>query len=107
VYGDHLADAMFMRRTPQSALIEFFPPDEFNRNWETVVRTMGIRYVAWQGNQCVPFFFFPSWVIRSDCMIRKYTDEGLPAFSESSTYVDFTLDAQAVVRAITEELNRP
>ncbi|KAN0113892.1 hypothetical protein V8E52_007200 [Russula decolorans] len=88
VYGDHLADAMFMRRTPQSALMELFPPSEFNRDWETVVRTMGIRYVAWQGNQ-------------------KYTDEDLPPFSESSTYDDFALDAQAVVQAITEELNRP
>jgi hypothetical protein len=57
VYGDHLADAMFMKRTPQSTLMEFFPPDEFNQDWETVVRTMGIRYVAWQGNQCVLFLF--------------------------------------------------
>jgi len=87
VYGDHLADAMFMRRTPQSALMEFFSPNEFNRDWETVVRTMGIRYVAWQGNQ-------------------KYTGENLPAFSQSLTHDDFALDAQAVVRAITEELNR-
>jgi hypothetical protein len=47
-----------MRRTPQSALIEIFPPNEFNRDWETVVQTMGIRYLAWQGNQCVPLFFF-------------------------------------------------
>ena len=59
VNGDHLGDAMFMRRTPQSALMEFFPPNEFNRDWETIVQTMGIRYVAWQGNQCVTFFFFP------------------------------------------------
>jgi len=58
VHGGHLADAMFMRRTPQSALMEIFPQNEFNRDWETVVRTMGIRYVAWQGSQCV-FFFLP------------------------------------------------
>jgi hypothetical protein len=87
VYGDHLADAMFMRRTPQSALMEIFPPNAFNRDWETVVRTMGIHYVAWQGNQ-------------------KYTGDDLPAFSESSTHDDFALDAQAVVGTITEELNR-
>ena len=37
--------------------MELFPPNEFNRDWETVVRTMGIRYVAWQGNQCVFLFF--------------------------------------------------
>lgn len=87
VYGDHLADAMFMRRTSQSALMELFPPNKFNRDWETVVRTMGIRYVAWQDNQ-------------------KYTGENLPTFSESSTHDDFALNAQAVMGAITEELNR-
>lgn len=42
-----------MKRTPHSTLMEFFPPNEFNRGWEIVVRSMGIRYVAWQGNQCV------------------------------------------------------
>jgi len=55
VFGDHLSDAVFMKRTPRSTLMEIFPPDEFNRNWETVVRSMGIRYVAWQGNQYVTF----------------------------------------------------
>jgi hypothetical protein len=61
VFGDHLADAMFMKRMPQSTLMEFFPPNEFNRDWETVVGSMGIRYVAWQGNQYVLItcLFFP------------------------------------------------
>jgi len=41
-------------------------------------------------------------------MIRKYAgEENLPAFSQSSTVDEFALDAQAVVRAITEELNGP
>ncbi|KAI0287548.1 hypothetical protein BC826DRAFT_1108391 [Russula brevipes] len=88
VFGDHLADAVFMKRTPQTTLIEIFPPGEFNQNWETVVRSMGIRYIAWQGNQ-------------------KYTDENLPPFSESSSFEDFSLDVQAVMRSIKEELNRP
>ncbi|KAI0298688.1 hypothetical protein B0F90DRAFT_1668976 [Multifurca ochricompacta] len=83
VFGDHLADAVFMKRTRQSALMEFFPSNIFNRDWETVVRSMGIRYVAWQGNQ-----------------------EKLPAVSHTASYEDFALDAQAVVRAITDELDR-
>lgn len=37
---------------------------------------------------------------------RKYTGEDLPAFSQSTTYDDFALDAQAVVDAIRDELNR-
>jgi hypothetical protein len=56
VSGNHLADAMFMKRTHQSTLMEFFPPNEFNRDWETVVQSMGIRYVAWQNDQCVLVF---------------------------------------------------
>ncbi|KAI9507577.1 hypothetical protein F5148DRAFT_1203591 [Russula earlei] len=86
VFGDHLADAMFMKRTPRSTVMEFFPPSEFNREWEVVMRSMGIRYVAWQGN-------------------RKYTIENLPMFSQSSSHEDFALDSHAVVRTITDTLN--
>lgn len=87
MYGDHVADAVFMKRGPQSTLMEFFPPDVFNRDWETVVQSMGIRYIAWQGNQ-------------------KYSGDTLPAVTHAATNEDFALDAQAVVRAISEELDR-
>ncbi|KAH8987841.1 hypothetical protein EDB92DRAFT_2115927 [Lactarius akahatsu] len=87
VFGEHIADAVFMKRRPQSALMEFFPPNVFNRDWETVVQSMGIRYVAWQGNQ-------------------KYSGENLPTITRAPTYEDFALDAQAVVRAISEEFDR-
>ncbi|KAH9074183.1 hypothetical protein EDB83DRAFT_2549666 [Lactarius deliciosus] len=87
VFGDHVADAVFMKRGPQSALMEFFPSTVFNRDWETVVQSMGIRYVAWQGNQ-------------------KYSSENLPTITRAPSYEDFALDAQAVLRAISEELDR-
>ncbi|KAF8260814.1 hypothetical protein EI94DRAFT_1789756 [Lactarius quietus] len=87
VFGEHVADAVFMKRVPQSTLMEFFPPTVFNRDWETVVHSMGIRYYAWQGNQ-------------------KYSGVNLPAVTLAATYEDFALDARAVVRAISEELNR-
>jgi hypothetical protein len=52
--------------------MEFFPPNEFNRDWEIVVGSMGIRYVAWQGNQYVLasllLFALPS---RSDPTTQK------------------------------------
>lgn len=35
---------------------------------------------------------------------RQFTGENLPELSQSSTFEDFELDAQAVVAAITEEL---
>ena len=60
VFGDHLADAVFMRRSARSTFMEVFPPDEFNRNWEIVLRSMGIHYIAWQGKTYVSLFFFPT-----------------------------------------------
>jgi len=66
--------------------MEFFPPNVFNRDWETVVRSMGIRYVAWQGD-------------------KKHSGN-LPAVSHTATYEDFALDAKAVVRSVSEELAR-
>lgn len=100
-----------MRRGPQSTLMEFFPPNVFNRDWETVVQSMGIRYVAWQGNQ---LRFTPSSLPLqgrahsrgSLCANRKYFGENLPGVTLTATYEDFALDAQAVVRAISEELDR-
>ena len=38
---------------------------------------------------------------------RKYTGDNLPEVSQSSTFDDLELDAQAVLDTITEELNRP
>jgi hypothetical protein len=58
VHGAHLTDVAFMRRTPQSTVMEFFPPYMFNRDCEIVVQSLGIRYIAWQGDQCV-FFLLP------------------------------------------------
>jgi hypothetical protein len=87
VFGEHVADAVFMKRRPQSTLMEFFPPNRFNRDWETVVHSMDIRYVAWQGN-------------------RKYSGENLPTVVRAPTYEDFALDTQAVVRAVSEELDK-
>src|ERR1700761_6248743 len=37
---------------------------------------------------------------------RKYSSGNLPAVTLTATYEDFALDAQAVVRAISEELDR-
>jgi hypothetical protein len=39
-------------------------------------------------------------------MVRKYAGDDMPEVSESSSFDDLELDAQAVVDTITEELNR-
>jgi len=107
VFGEHIADAVFLKRGPQSALMEFFPPNVFNRDWETVVQSMGIRYVAWQGNQLRFTRFSPFLrTVLTGFAHRKYSGENLPAVTRAATYEDFALDAQAVVRGISEELNR-
>jgi hypothetical protein len=47
VYGDSLADSVFLRPSGHSALMEFFPSDVFTRDAETAVRSLGINYIAW------------------------------------------------------------
>jgi len=86
--------------------MEFFPPDEFNRDWETVVRSMGVQYVAWQGNQCVHYLPFSKGELVLILPCRKYTGENLPAIAQTLSFDDFSLDAEAVVRSIREEINR-
>ena len=89
--------------------MEFFPPNAFNRDWETVVSSMGIRYVAWQGDKLrfIRFFLHLRMVTHevSFCANRKYSGN-LPAVSYTAAYEDFALDAKAVVRAVSEELAR-
>ncbi len=90
--------------------MEFFPPNVFNRDWEIVVKSMGIRYVAWQGNQ-LRFSrpSLPSTISSHDllcaCTCRNFSGENLPAITDAVTYEDFALDAQAVVRSISEVLD--
>ena len=105
VHGAHLADAAFMRRTPQSTVMEFFPPNVFNRDHEIIMQSMGIRYVAWSGDQCVS----SSLSLLDECSpmcCRKYTGDNLPAYSQMATHEDFALDAQAVARTIAEDVDQ-
>lgn len=59
VYGDSLADSVFMRPSERSALMEFFPADVFTRDAETAVRSLGIHYIAWWNDRyALPLFLF-------------------------------------------------
>ncbi|KAI0064387.1 hypothetical protein BV25DRAFT_1898814 [Artomyces pyxidatus] len=87
VYGEHLSDSVFMKPSPHAMLIELFPSGAFTRDWEIVVRSMGIRYVGFQGEQ-------------------KFTSEALPAVSNPSSLQDIHIDAKAIVAAINDELAR-
>ena len=46
VHGDHLMDALFMRPTPHSALLEIFPADKFVLDRERAANSVGLGYTA-------------------------------------------------------------
>lgn len=46
-----MMDSIFMRPTPQSTVMEFFPPDKYARDQEVVVQSIGLRYMAWWGSR--------------------------------------------------------
>ncbi|KAF9482293.1 hypothetical protein BDN70DRAFT_801817 [Pholiota conissans] len=50
VHGYHLIDALFMRRTSQSTLVELFPKDKFVRDRELAAHSVGLHYRALWSN---------------------------------------------------------
>ena len=66
---------------------------------------MGIRYVAWSGDQCVSSSLSLLDKYSPMCC-RKYTGDNLPAYSQMATHEDFALDAQAVARTIAEDVDQ-
>ncbi|KAG1748268.1 uncharacterized protein EDB91DRAFT_1047900 [Suillus paluster] len=83
VYGDSLADSVFMRPSGHSTLMEFFPLDVFTRDAETSVRSLGIHYIAWWND-------------------RQFQSGSLPAVAPGGDYDEVLIDAAAVVQAIQE-----
>jgi hypothetical protein len=51
VYGTNLADTYFMKPSPHTTLMEFFPSGYFLRDQELPVRYLGWRYIAWWNNR--------------------------------------------------------
>lgn len=47
VYSTDLLDGIFMKPSPQTTLMEFFPADTFARDEELVAHSRGVRYIAW------------------------------------------------------------
>ncbi|KAF8903321.1 hypothetical protein CPB84DRAFT_1814696 [Gymnopilus junonius] len=85
VHGNHLMDAVFMRPTPQSTLVELFPSGKFVRDREFAMRSLGLHYVAWQGS-------------------RPFTSELPPISPPRDEAIE--IDVQAIVRSIHETLSR-
>ncbi|KAG1823595.1 uncharacterized protein BJ212DRAFT_693220 [Suillus subaureus] len=88
VYGDSLADSVFMRPSGHSALMEFFPSDVFTRDAETAVRSLGIRYIAWWND-------------------RRFETDSLPSVAPGSDLAqEIQIDPSSVVHAILEVVTR-
>ncbi|KAG2156820.1 uncharacterized protein EDB93DRAFT_1247012 [Suillus bovinus] len=88
VYGDSLADSVFMRPSGHSALMEFFPSDVFTREAETAVRSLGIHYIAWWND-------------------RRFENDSLPPVAPGSDLAqEIQIDPAAVVHAILEVATR-
>ncbi|KAF8911283.1 hypothetical protein CPB85DRAFT_1304550 [Mucidula mucida] len=53
VHDGDMMDAVYMKTTPQTTLIEMFPPKTYVRDREVVVRGLGMRYVGLDNERCV------------------------------------------------------
>lgn len=107
VTGDTLADAYFMRPSLRATLMEFFPPDVFMRDMEIPMDSLGVQYIAWQGNRYVYVFVVKDIIPYLWC--RKFTVEELPevAFPENYsawTNLAISIDVNAVIKSVQEEL---
>ncbi|KAF9653488.1 hypothetical protein BDM02DRAFT_3107363 [Thelephora ganbajun] len=90
VYGEHLFDSIYMKHSPRSTVMEFWPAGTFTRDVELPTTSTGLNYVAW-------------W---SD---KKHLDSSLPPIihpADASTFRQSVLiDARAIVQSIREVLS--
>jgi hypothetical protein len=42
-----MMDSVFMQPTPRSTVMEFFPRGTYVRDHETIVQSVGLKYMAW------------------------------------------------------------
>ncbi|KAJ8589367.1 hypothetical protein M405DRAFT_738703 [Rhizopogon salebrosus TDB-379] len=88
VYGESLADSVFMRPSGHSTLMEFFPSGVFNRNTEIAAHSLGLRYIGWWNDQ-------------------QFLSNNLPPVTSGSDDAEeLLIDATAVVQAIQQLVTR-
>jgi hypothetical protein len=87
VHGDHLMESVFMRRTPQSTLLELFPLNKFVRDQQYSAHAIGLNYIAVQGN-------------------ATFTSSKLPPVAPPQNE-PIEIDIPTIIRSIHEALSRP
>src|SRR6267154_6290587 len=106
VYGDSLADSVFLRPSGHSTVMEFFPSGVFTREAEMSVRSLGIHYIAWWNHQYVPPFYIScSRMLHLFC--RQFEGDSLPPVVSGGNHPQKPLiDATAVIQAIQKVVTR-
>ncbi|KAG6873671.1 hypothetical protein C0995_012605 [Termitomyces sp. Mi166 len=84
-YGSDLLDCLFMKPSPKTTLIEFFPSGTFARDQEIVARSRDIHYVAWRND-------------------RRFTSGNLPAVDQPLNRQEASVDVMALTRTVREAL---
>ncbi|KAF7325717.1 hypothetical protein MKEN_00422000 [Mycena kentingensis (nom. inval.)] len=85
VYDGDLIDCAYMQRNPQTTLMEFFPPQTFALEQQTVAQSLGMRYVAWWNN-------------------RELSGDELPAVTRPDEGEEVPIDVGAIVKYIRQNL---
>ncbi|KAH7910270.1 hypothetical protein BJ138DRAFT_130585 [Hygrophoropsis aurantiaca] len=88
VFGDTLADSVFMKPSSHSMVVEIFAPDVFIPDAEVAVRSLGLHYVAWRDNQPFKSGSFPSTTPASSTPIRN-----------------ISVDTNAIIQTIRKEFD--
>ncbi|EGN92868.1 hypothetical protein SERLA73DRAFT_190456 [Serpula lacrymans var. lacrymans S7.3] len=89
VYGDSLAESIFMLPSSYSVVMEIFPSGVFFRDEELAVHSLGIRYVAWQNE-------------------RKFSSNSLPPVTvpDDMHTRDISINPAAIIEAIGHEISK-
>jgi len=90
IFGTNLADTYFMKPSPHTTLMEFFPSGYFSRDQELPARYLGWRYIAWWND-------------------RKLSGSSLPATAppQEGKPVEIPINPAAIIKAIREAINTP
>jgi hypothetical protein len=75
IHGNNLLDSVFMKPSPQTTLMEFFPPDMFSRDRELAAHALGMHYVAWWNHQYAVASNLSVYTIFSLTMLLDYCTE--------------------------------
>ncbi|KAJ7185634.1 hypothetical protein C8R46DRAFT_982339 [Mycena filopes] len=86
VYDSDLLDSVYMQRTPQTTLMEFFPPQTFAREQEIVAHSVGMRYIAWWNE-------------------RQLSGDDLPSVARPNDDETVPIDISAIIKAVRQALH--